>query len=213
MRTKALLLTTALGLVGVAGVSAQSVYSVNAVGYVNLALGSGYSLIANPLNGTNNLLSTVLPAPPDGTFILKWNPATQGFTDPANYLEGVGWLPDDTITPGQGIFINLPSPATLTFVGDVPQGSLTNAISANYSLISSIVPQSIALDSPSVNFPVQDGDFVLFWNPATQSFFDPVNYLDGVGWLPSAPTPAVGQGFFYNTTAGARSWTRSFSVN
>lgn len=213
MRTKALLSTAALLAVVAVSASAQSVYSVNAVGYVNLALGGGYSLIANPLNGTNNFLSTVLPAPPDGTFILKWNPATQSFFDPVNFLEGVGWLPDDTITPGQGVFINLPSSTTLTFVGDVPQGNLTNQISANYSLISSIVPQAIALDAVAANFPVQDGDFVLQWNPAAQSFFDPINYLEGVGWLPSAPVPAVGEGFFYNTTAGARPWTRSFSVN
>jgi hypothetical protein len=217
MRTKTLLLSAAVLAAGLAASVAQSVYSVNAVGYVNLTLGPGYSLISNPLNGTNNNLSTVLPTPPDGTYVLKWDPATQSFLNPFNYLDGVGWLPDTTVNPGEGVFINLPPGSgnvTLTFVGEVPQGALTNRISGNYSLLASVVPQQIALDAPEASFPVQDGDYVLFWNPATQAFDNPINYLDGVGWLPSAPTPAVGQAFFYFTGSGAsRLWTRNFSVN
>jgi hypothetical protein len=215
MRTKTLLLTLAAVAAGITASQAQ-VYSVNAVGYVNLTVPPGYSLIANPLNGTNNLLSTILPAPPDGTFVLKWNPATQGFFDPNNYVDGLGWLPDNTVNPGEGIFVNIPPgpSATLTFVGEVPQGNLTNHISGNYTLLSSVVPQQLTLDSAAANLPVQDGDFVLKWDAANQRFFDPINYVEGLGWLPSAPTVGVGEGFFYNTTpAGARTWSRTFSVN
>ena len=215
MRTKTLLLTAALGLVGVAGVSAQSVYSVNAVGYVNKLVVAGYTLIANPLNGTNNQLSTILPTPPDGSTILKWNPATQGFSEPYSYIDGLGWLPDGalTVNPGEGFFFNLPSgTATLTFVGDVPQGNLTNGISANYSLLSSVVPQVVAIDNPAFNFPVADGDTVLQWNSNAQTFAEPLSYIDGLGWLPNAPTITVGEGFFYNSLS-SRNWTRSFSVN
>lgn len=207
-------MTAAVVAVGLGVSTAQSVYSVNAVGYVNLALGGNYSLISNPLNGTNNLLSTILPAPPDGTYILRWDTALQTFSDPYTYVDGAGWLTDASISPGEGIFINLPGSTTITFVGEVPQGNLTNQISGNYSLLAHQVPQSIGLDAPSVNLPVQDGDYVLFWDPVLQTFGDPITYVDGAGWIPSTPTPAVAQGFFYNTSSGgARNWTRSFSVN
>lgn len=56
--------------------NAQStVYSQNIVGYVNTVLsGSGaYSLVANPLNGTTNSVSTILPALTGGENVLVWN--------------------------------------------------------------------------------------------------------------------------------------------
>jgi len=216
MRTKTLLLSAAVLAAGLTASMAQSVYSVNAVGYVNKALGVNYTLISNPLNGTNNLLSTILPVVPDGTFILKWNSAAQNFAAPSQYYEGLGWLPDDTLNPGEGAFINMPGPGstTVTFVGEVPQANLTNQIKGNYTLMSHIVPQSISLADPSVNFPVLDGDFVLFWDEAAQRFEAPLQYYDGLGWLPNEPVPAVAEGFFFNTApSAARPWNRSFSVN
>jgi hypothetical protein len=216
MRTKTLLLTAALFAAGICASMAQ-VYSVNSVGYVNKTLvASGYTLISNPLNGTNNLLSTILPTPPDGTAILRWDPVTQGFTDPFTYIDGLGWLPDTTINPGEGFFVSNPSgAATVTFVGEVPQGNLTNQIAGGtYTLLAHIVPQSIALDAVGVDFPAQDGDSVLMWDSINQTFTDPFSYIDGLGWLPSAPTPAVGEGFFLSSVGGVpRTWTRTFSVN
>lgn len=211
MRTKALLLTAAVVAAGCTAATAQSVYSVNAVGYVNLNLGAQFSLIANPLNGTNNLLSTILPVVPDGSQLLKWNALNQQFADANVYIDGLGWLPDDTLKPGEGVFINLPVPTTVTFVGEVPQGSLTNNLPSNFGLISSIVPQSIGI--AAAGLPAADGDQVLFWDPTTQRFLDAVIYIDGPGWLPSEPTPAVGQGFFYFNSGTARQWTRTFTVN
>ncbi len=217
MRTKTLLLTAALFAAGIAASMAQ-VYSVNSVGYVNKTLVTGYSLISNPLNGTNNLLSTILPAPPDGTSVLKWDPAAQGFSSTSPlYIDGLGWLDDMAFNPGEGFFVSNPgSSVTVTFVGEVPQGSLTNGIAGGaYTLLANVVPQAIALDAPEVNFPALDGDSVLLWNPAAQTFSDvsPL-YIDGLGWLPSAPLPAVGEGFFLSSALGApRSWVRTFSVN
>ena len=211
MRTKSLLFTAAIMAAGVVGSVAQSVYSVNAVGYVNLSLGEQFSLIANPLNGTNNLLSTILPVVPDGAQLLTWNPGLQQFNDANVFIDGLGWLPDATLNPGEGAFINLPSAATVTFVGEVPQGNLTNNLPSNFGLIAHIVPQAIGIEAAGL--PAVDGDQVLFWNPATQGYFDAVVYIDGLGWLPEDPTPAVGQGFFYFTTGAGRQWTRTFSVN
>jgi hypothetical protein len=216
MRTKTLLLSAAVFAAGLIASQAQAVYSVNSVGYVNLNLGAQYTLICNPLNNSNNLLSQILPSVPEDTLILKWNADAQAFDAPSQfYAPPDGWIPDTTLNPGQGAFIYLPpGGATVTFVGEVPQGNLVNQIHGNYSLLSSIVPQSISLANPSVNLPVIPDDLVLFWDNASQGFEAPLQYYEDIGWLPNEPVPAVGEGFFYYTGAGAgRNWNRTFSVN
>jgi hypothetical protein len=219
MRTKILLSTAVLGLVAVAAVNAQSVYSVNAVGYVNVSLPIGFSIISNPLNGTNNNLSTILPNVPNNTTVYRFNPATQGFENASTFFvdEGVGiWFPDAPLPPGEGAFIQLTEAATLTFVGEVPQGALSNSIPANFSLRASQVPQSAALSSV-LGFPAQNGDTVFMWDRALQQYKPALTYFvdEGVGiWFPNEPTPEVAEGFFVqNSTGVLRPWTRNFSVN
>jgi hypothetical protein len=212
MRTKTILLAAAVFAAGLGTSLAQSpVYSVNAVGYVTKNLVPSYNLLANPLNGTNNNLNTIIPVCNEDSFILRWDPNLQTFSDPANYIGGA-WDPNLTLNPGEGFFLfNAANATNITFVGEVPQGNLTNRISANYSLISHIVPQSIGLSAAGVSFPPAEDDFILFWLPALQTYSDPYNYIGGA-WDPE-PIPAVGEAFFYNTTAGARNWVRGFSVN
>jgi hypothetical protein len=217
MRTKIILLAAAVFAAGLEVSMAQApVYSVNAVGYVTKTLTNGYNLICNPLNGTNNLLSTILPVVPQDSSVLRWNPVSQGFADANQYYGSeLGWLPDEAINPGEAFFFysTAPGNTNLTFVGEVPQGGLTNHLSVGFSLVSHIVPQSISLADAGVNFPVQVDDSVLFWNPNTQGFADALQYYGSeLGWLPNEPVPAVGEGFFYYTAA-ARNWTRTFSVN
>jgi hypothetical protein len=230
MRTKTLLLTAALCAAGVASSLAQSVYSVNAVGYVNVTIRPGYNLIANPLNGTNNIISTVLPAAglPDDTEALTWNNASQGFNQ-ADFVAGGVWYdqganPSVTVLdPGRAFFLRTTVPTNLqaTFVGDVPQGNLTNAISSGYGFYSSIVPQSAGLSS--LGFPGNVDMTYLTWNPVAQGYDQAWTYV-GVdatytsGWAdpafaPGDPAPAVAQGFLISNPGAARSWGRTFNVN
>jgi hypothetical protein len=211
MRTKALLLTAAVLSAGVTASVAQSVYSVNAVGYVNLNLPADFSLISNPLNGTNNNLSTVLPVVPDGSQLLTWDAANQRFNDANVYIGGLGWIPDAPLSPGVGAFLFLPSASTVTFVGEVPQGNLTNTVPANFGLLAHMVPQAIGLEA--ANLVGADGDQVLFWDRANQRFEDAYVFIGGLGWLPSDPVPDVAEGFFYFNAGASRSWGRTFSVN
>jgi hypothetical protein len=223
MRTKTILLSAAVFAAGIGISTAQSVYSINAVGYVNLTIVNGYNLIANPLNGTNNNINTIMPTAPDGSLILRWNPGSQQFAGGDNYFSGFGWLdagftPSTTvINPGEGFFFqnNSGSPTTLTFVGEVPQGNLTNRIVANYGFYSSQVPQSGTLTS--LGFPGQDGMAYLAWNPATQSYCCGYNFLAG-NWYDELftqvdPAPTVGQGFVIQNPGSPVNWTRTFSVN
>ncbi len=235
MRTKTLLLTAAIVAAGAAGSIAQSVYSVNAVGYVNVTLLPGFNLISNPLNGTNNVIGTIIPTAPNGASIARWSVANQGFlpsdtyfefapNDPANGWYDAGFAISTTvINPGQGFFIQNPgASATITFVGEVPQGSLSNPIGANFGFYSSIVPQSANL--LTIGFPGVNGLTYTTWNAASQGYGssltyfefapnDPANgFYDGSFNLTPA-VPAVAQGFLVFNPSGAASWNRTFTVN
>src|SRR6266404_3619153 len=145
MRTKTLLLTAVLGAAGAASSFAQ-VYSQNAVGYVNLTLKPGFQLVANPLNNTSangNAVSNLFATVPDGTTVYTFDATKQGFV--TNGKDFGEWAnPNATLTPGQGAFLLLPAGAnvTVTAVGDVMQGTLSNPIVKGFQIISSQVPQA-----------------------------------------------------------------------
>jgi hypothetical protein len=224
MRTS-LLLSAAVLAAGVATSVAQSVYSVNSVGYVNVTLVSGYNLIANPLNGTNNNINTIMPTAPEASVVLRWDASTQNFRPQGDtYFGGSGWLDDSfnpsttVLNPGEAFFLQNVSgaSATITFVGEVPQGSLTNRVPVNYGFLASIVPQSAGL--PALGFPSLDGMSYLGWNKASQGYGNGHTVLGGLWYDDNFnqvdPTPAVAEGFLINNQTGsAVDWTRTFSVN
>jgi hypothetical protein len=209
MRTKTLALTAAVCALGIATVTAQAVYSVNVVGYVNVEAPSGFSIIANQLdNGTGNQVGDLIPAAPSGATIYKFTGA--GF-DITTYddLDEVWDNPTLSLAPGEAAFFNNPgAPVTLTFVGEVRQGSLVNELPAGFSMKSSIVPQAGTPDdlglqggSGDTIYLFRDGGYVL-------STYDDLDEA----WAP-VPNVAVGEGFFFLNQGAARQWTRDFNVN
>src|SRR5438876_2203881 len=136
MRTKTLLLAAVLSAAGVASSLAQ-VYSVNAVGYVNVSLTAGLNLICNPLKVTaGNDLNHVLPLTDAdiGTTVYTYDTSFHN----SSYLgTTLGWTPNLTVAPGQGFFISINAGKTVTFVGEVPQGLDSNiSVRNGLSLIS-----------------------------------------------------------------------------
>ena len=222
MKAKTLLLGAAVFAAAITASFGQTVYSVNAVGYVNLTLCSGYNLICNPVNGTNNNLNTIMPIAPDGTVILRWNCAAQSFFQAETYFGGLWYNSDFVVTstaipPGEGFFLqnNSGASATFTFVGEVPQGRLTNQICGNYGFYGSQVPQSGPL--PALGFPAVDGMTYNRWNCASQSYEQAYTFFGGSwydsGFNPSDPVPAVGEAFLVTNPGAPLYWTRTFSVN
>jgi hypothetical protein len=226
MRTKTLLLAVTAFAAGLVASTAQTVYSVNAVGYVNLTFpNGGLALVDNPLDGTNNLLNTILPSVPNDTLLYRFNPSSGIYYDAESFIDvSVGWFdgggnPSTTVlAPGEGFFLKFPdtSSVTVTFVGQVPQGALSNPIPAQYSLRSSQVPQSLGLSA--MGFPADPDDLVYFWSYSGQTWKDAISYVGGGQWVDFGsgnlldPAPAVGEGFFV-VKANAANWTRTFSVN
>lgn len=196
------------------------------VGYYNVQLAAGWTLLANQLDldgtGNNNTVYTVIGAQvPDGTLLYKFDAATQNYYDAFTFLTGVGWYPlsGNTNDPvlklpcGEGVFIWTPQANVVTIVGNVMQGPLVNQIPANYSLKASMVPQAGLLQT-DLAFPPYAGDKVWRWaSPAfsAYTFGGTVPH-----WVPSQPSVNVGEGFFvYRDPAQATPdhwWTRNFTV-
>jgi hypothetical protein len=206
MRTKTLLLTAAVFAAGL-GASMAQVYSVNAVGYVNTRLTNQFTMISNPLNTTNNTIGSLLANVPDFSNFYRWN---GGAFDIATFIGG--WdHPEYTLNPGEGGFIGIDPgslPFTITFVGDVMQGSLTNPIPAGYSIRSSQVPQAGGITSQLGLAALSDFDNLYKW---VNDHYVIYTYVFG-GWDPSEPVLNVGESVFINASTSGN-WTRTFSVN
>lgn len=198
------------------------VYSVNAVGYVNLTLpgdGTALALIANPLNGTNNELNTILPLTDlnIGTTVFLFDEASQNYVPSDWFGTAAGWLPNQVVPPGTAFFIRGSDPSgtlSVTFVGEVPQGHLVNTLPAgpNLGLKSSMVPQAGNLDV--LGFPGELLDKVFLWDVPSQNYIPQDNFGPGVGWLPNNDIK-VAEGFFVQKGTGNAllDWARDFSVN
>jgi len=210
MRTQLILTTAVLGVAGSLGASAQ-VYSVNAVGYINVSVpAKKFALVANQLNAGGNKIGEVIPTATEGTIVFRYA-AGAGFV--GNGYEFGAWsITDMVLPPGAGFFIQNTTDAaqTFTFVGEVPQGSLSTALVAGLNLTGSQVPQAGKLEADLKYTPVE-GDIVYQWDIDGQKYKAPNGYEFG-SWGLGDPAIAVGEGFFVQKS-GASSWTRTFSVN
>lgn len=209
MRTKVLLCTAALAA-SLASSMAQ-VYSLNVVGYYNLPIGANQKvMIANQLNTTNNTIAALIPSGPPFANFYKYSGGFTAYTFDDVELK---WTPDGaaTLNPGEGGFYISPVATTLTFVGEVLQGSLTNTLPVAQKVMrSSMVPQA-GLVSTDLLLPGEAFDNLYTYNNAYTAYtFDDVE----LKWTPTEPNIAVGQSFFYVKAAGGTkpNWVRNFTV-
>lgn len=180
------------------------VFSVNAVGYVNKDLTTGFNLIANPLSNGGNTLNDVIPEA-DGATVNAYNGAS---FDSSAFIPGLGWTPNLSVPPGVGFYIEVPADTTITFIGEVPQGDDSNiTVPAGLSLISSPVPQAGDL-SADLGFPGETGMTI---NTFAGGAFTSSAFIPGLGFTPAVNLD-VAEGFWIEAAAAAE-WTRDFSVN
>jgi hypothetical protein len=122
------------------------------------------------------------------------------------------------LLPGQGVFVKNPTTAdvTITFVGEVPQGTLTTPLVAGLQIVSSQVPQ--AGTAKELGLPATTaqgatpGDTLYQYNVTTQNY--DISTFDDLedGYLPALKPLDVGEAFFLKL-GKANTWTRNFSVN
>jgi len=221
---------------GVGATMAQSnVYSLNVVGYVNVAVKTGFNLLVNPLDdGAGNYLTNVIgnataDALPDGSILYPW--AGSGYGGLQTYYATFGWFDSVTssystnkIAPGSGFFLYAAGNTNITFVGTVTQGSSTNQLGAGFALTGSAFPVSRppgqntdGLGTATQQLPVEDGDLLyLYSNPGG---YNVSTYYAGYGWFDPANGSLstngyninVAQGFF-TFKAHSAPWVSSFTV-
>jgi len=230
MKTKTMILTAAVACGTLAAIAQSTVYSVNVVGYANVVMPPGFSIIANPLMAPTNTLGVLFAGQPDGFVVYKYDPVN--LWQVANY-QALPWDPTNpvwdqpnmTLLPGEGAFVYNPSstPFTNTFVGEVIQGTnLTVTLPGNlttnvgFQLIGSLIPQEGQL-ATDLGFPARDGDTIYFYPNNTVQWqvynyasppWDPGNPV----WDPAQPTLSVGQGFFVYRPTPGQNWVRDFTV-
>jgi len=219
MRTRALLCAAGLLAVGAVSTMAQSnVYSLNVVGYVNIPLTNGFQLIANQMdldgNRTNNTLQSVFSTNlPSNTKVYAFS-TSSGYAT-ATYLGGtfLGGVAgaNKGLSPGAGVWVQLPGTSgtsiTITTVGNVVQGTTVLPVATGFQLMSIVPPLSARIQTDMGYVPSSNDKVYQF---STTSGYSTKTYL-GTAWLPSQPTPAVGEAFWLQSTA-AKNWTQTFTV-
>jgi hypothetical protein len=238
MRTKTILLSAVVGVLSSASLMAQ-VYSLNAVGYINVTIPPGFSIFANQLNTTNNNFSPLLDSQFqsgafDGVQIYKYKNGS-GFTtltvdslnDPFPWDQAIAT--STTLNPGEAAFVHNPysTNLTVTFVGTVLTGAVNTTNAVGFNLASDPIPQAGRLTS-DLGMPEFDGNQIYIFNltninqgPSGYAIYtgDALNTppydLGGVPGTNKEPAVVVGQGFWFSATAqnGKFVWNQNFSVN
>jgi hypothetical protein len=212
MRTKALLCAAVVAASLATSMAQSNVYSLNVVGYYNVpCTARGLVMVANQLNTTNNTIGSVISAPPPSSLFYKFTGSWIPYQfDP----DDLTWYPDSlaTLNLGEsGLFVS-PTATTLTFVGEVEQGALSNPLGTKgvVHAVSSMVPQAGAVGS-DLGFPAEPSDLVYKFTGSWIPFqFDP----DDLTFYPNEPTFGVGEGMLIVQKVGgtASAWTRNFTV-
>ena len=170
------------------------------------------SLIANPLYYTNNDLGFWMPNQPDGSQVYKYT-ATQGYE--VSTFDGIAgqWSnPTLQVEIGTGFFFRNTSQSnlTFTFVGEVPQGWLTNSLPEGFSTKGSLVPASQTLSWHQI--PGEIGDEIrTYTNDLQGGGSYNISVYTADGWTPDL-TLNIGQGFWIYKQ-NAQDWVRYFTVN
>jgi hypothetical protein len=188
---------------GVSTVTAQS----NPVAYFSIPIPAYQRvMIANPLNTTNNTITNLFRNASDGATFDKWYDDFSGYRAYTYDAILEGWLPngDITLNPGEGGFYYSLTPTTVTFVGEILQGRLTNTLPIGRFVIrSSMVPQ--AGTPTDLGIPAEGGDILELFQGSYSAYVYDVSVP---GWVPSEPTIGVGEPFWYRKapTATTNLW-------
>jgi hypothetical protein len=200
---------------GAVSMAQSNVYSLNIVGYATITNATGFSMIANPLQSTNNNINQLFSDAPAFTKVVRFqgggyvqyiNDPDDGWTGPAG--------PGDVfaLNPGEGVFVQVPSQYVKTFVGEVVLDS-TNQIPASFSMRSSVVPQAGKVQT-DLGFPAQNFDKIVRWSGTgyIQYILDPDDGWVGPLGIGDEPQVRVAEGFFVQNASPTKNWIRHFAV-
>jgi hypothetical protein len=128
----------------------------------------------------------------------------------ANVWSGGVWSdPAQILNPGQGFIFYNPGagPFTVTFLGVIPQGRLSNAIPAGWSIRCAMFPASGGI-SRRTKLELTPGDHIFFWEAGT---FRQYTFLGGQSWFPEEPESRAARAFFVFANKAVL-WEADFSL-
>ena len=195
--------------------------SVNAVGFQNVTVPTGYSLMSVPFNAVggatptiDNIFSTNVP---DSTVLYFYEPISGYYS--ITYISGLGWV-DDSFNPagtnvlglGKAFWIQSTSNIVVTTSGEVPGGSVpTNSINIvpGYQLFGYSYPASTSVTN-AVGLVPMDSDVIYSYTPGVG--YVSLTYINGLGWVDDAFSPSdmqisMGQGYWYQSS-GSHTWNQ-----
>jgi hypothetical protein len=227
MRTKTMLLSALLGALGSVSVHAQNVYSLNAVGYINITVYPGFNIVSCPLIASpDNTLNTLLPQT-NGQY-KHWQVWFYTPTNSTPYSEEIGvgtvWGSGGTevIGPGTGVWLYNPgaSVSNVTFVGTVPSSNSTTFYSDSFNLVSTAIPASGDIITNSLMAFSNGVKHDQVWTYVATNATPYTEYIAtgnnlSTNWPAGDPIlPVVGAGFwYYNSTATNNYWEQTYTVN
>jgi hypothetical protein len=210
MKLKALLVAGAVCLASAVNSSAAEVFSANTVGFVNKTVPNGFSMIANPVVAADNSIAALFSSAEVGWQVFKFDASAGTYSTFSFFGAWIGGAESVTVMPGEGVFVYNPGTAkTITFTGEVAQGTASNiTLGQGFSIASSVVAQSGLLQT-DLGFPAAVGDQVFVFDSGSQTF----NTHSFFGtWISSEPTIGVADAFFVNKIAET-AWNRNFDPN
>jgi len=223
-----MVLSALLGTLGSVSLMAQTtnVYSLNAVGYINVTVEPGFNIISCPLQASpDNTINTLLTNG-SGAYkkfqFWKWSPATAGYVEDIG--SGSGWLNKgvETLNPGEAGWLFNPgsSAVTVTFVGQVPTGTLSvPLVPGAFTMISSPLPTSGNIVTNTLmtftNAVKKDQAWVWTETSGGTGIYAESIATGAASWL-GGNDPVQGQvggGFWYLNNSGSTNfWVENFSV-
>jgi len=183
-------------------------------------------MVSNPLKAATNTIDALFTGVPAGTQVYVYDTTKKSYDvgtfDDLDNSFGPTVGPMELL-PGEGVFVRNPSaqPLTITFVGEVPQGTLNTPMVAGLQIVSSQVPQGGSYTD--LSFPnklahgLTAGDqlykFVINDPvPANNQKYNVATFDDLDDNWDKALTFDVGEAVFVNVQKPV-TWTRQFNVN
>jgi hypothetical protein len=187
----------------------QGVYSLNAVGYINLQIYAGNNLIANQLSDTpDNTLDTIFAngGVLAGSTFSEWDPSANQLM-PSSVFNGTSWSINYSLSPnGVGGVLNSPAYTEVTLIGNVVNVNLNSTLPDAYTftppaqgpgtyLLAMAAPLTGTFDQIVGSDPIA-GDSVETLDAATQTYT--TTTFNGTSWNNGVPSLAVDQAAYFN---------------
>ena len=196
---------------------AGTIISRNVVGFINVDLPPGLSLIVRQLEDGPDYQTVSAQFPsniPDGAQVFKYSDETGYEVSTFDGSRGVWSNPSLRLPVGEGFYFQNPpgKSCSITFVGEVLEGELNNPLPAGYSMKGTLVPQAGSLTEVH-GLPGEPGDKVMLLvndgqggsSFVTSEFSESAN-----AWVPD-PVVGIAQGFWI-WKQHAQDWIRTFYV-